>query len=162
MQWRPPQVIRAISIAVVYRGADVLVMAVKDDSGALKGWRPLGGAIEFGETAQQAVSREFVEEIGYPIRCVRALCVLENLYSHEGTRGHEIVFAFEAEFVNRAGYAPSSFTFVDGGVANEVAWQPVHDFKRGAQLLYPEELAKHLDDQKTSRRSRPARGTGKP
>jgi ADP-ribose pyrophosphatase YjhB (NUDIX family) len=146
MQWRPPQTIRAISIAVVYRGAEVLVMAVKDDSGALKGWRPLGGAIEFGESAREAVLREFVEETGHTIRCVKQLCVLENRYSHEATTGHEIVFVFLAEFVEFAGYATGAYTFLDGGVANEVSWIPVHDFKRGAQRLYPEALKEYLDD----------------
>src|SRR5690606_32033336 len=131
----PPRTIRAISIGLVYRGADILVMAVKDDAGVVKGWRPPGGAIEFGETAEQAVSREFVEEIGRPIRCLRHLCVLENLYRHEGAPGHEIVFAFEAEFVDPSGYAADSYAFVDGGVANQVAWRPVEDFKRGARAL---------------------------
>src|SRR5262245_41661139 len=109
MQWRPPERIRAIAIALVYRKAELLVMAVKDDSGAVKGWRPLGGAIEFGESAEEAVTREFLEEIGSPIRCVRQLCVLENLYSHEGARGHEIVFVFEAELVDREGYSSNSY-----------------------------------------------------
>jgi ADP-ribose pyrophosphatase YjhB (NUDIX family) len=74
-RWRPQQAVRAIAVALVYRGSDVLVMAVKDDSGALKGWRPLGGAIEFGESAQQAVTREFLEEIGKAVRCVKQLCL---------------------------------------------------------------------------------------
>lgn len=60
MQWRPPQRIRVIAVALIYRGADVLVMAVKDDNGAVKGWRLLGGEIEFGESAEEAVAREFL------------------------------------------------------------------------------------------------------
>ena len=54
MPWRPPQSVRPIAVALVYRGADVLVMAVKDDVGSIKGWRPLGGAIEFGESPLSA------------------------------------------------------------------------------------------------------------
>lgn len=144
MQWRPPQMIRVIAVALVYRGADVLVMAVKDDSGSIKGWRPLGGAIEFGESAEEALAREFLEEIGEPIRCIKQLCVLENLYSHEGARGHEIVFAFEAELVGSAFDSKASLSFVDGGVTNDVAWRPVREFVEGVERLFPEKLLGHL------------------
>jgi ADP-ribose pyrophosphatase YjhB (NUDIX family) len=144
MRWRPPQRIRAIAIALVYRGADVLVMAVKDDSGSIKGWRPLGGAIEFGESAEEAVAREFLEEIGMPIRCTKQLCVLENLYSHEGARGHEVVFAFEAELLESSVDLKTSFSFVDGGVTNDVAWRPVREFAEGVQRLFPEKLVRYL------------------
>jgi ADP-ribose pyrophosphatase YjhB (NUDIX family) len=144
MAWRPPQTIRAIAVALVYRGTDVLVMAVKDDSGAIKGWRPLGGAIEFGESAEDALAREFLEEIGQPIHHVKRLCVLENLYSHEGTRGHEIVFAFQAEFVSSGFDAKAGFSFFDGGVTNDVAWRPVREFVDGAKRLFPEKLVGYL------------------
>jgi ADP-ribose pyrophosphatase YjhB (NUDIX family) len=144
MAWRPPQTIRAIAVALVYRGTDVLVMAVKDDSGATKGWRPLGGAIEFGESAEDALAREFLEEIGQPIHCIKRLCVLENLYSHEGARGHEIVFAFQAELVSSDFDAKAGFSFFDGGVTNDVAWRPVREFVDGVERLFPEKLVGYL------------------
>jgi ADP-ribose pyrophosphatase YjhB (NUDIX family) len=144
MRWRPPQTIRAIAVALVYRATDVLVMAVKDDSGSIKGWRPLGGAIEFGESAEEALAREFLEEIGTPIRCIKQLCVLENLYSHEGTRGHEIVFAFEAELVGSDFDVKAGFSFFDGGVTNDVAWRPVREFVEGVERMFPEKLIGYL------------------
>jgi ADP-ribose pyrophosphatase YjhB (NUDIX family) len=144
VRWRPPQTIRAIAVALVYRGADVLVMAVKDDSGSIKGWRPLGGAIEFGESAEEALAREFLEEIGKPIRCIKQLCVLENLYDHEGTRGHEIVFAFEAELMGPDFDSNAGFSFVDGGATNDVAWRPVRGFAEGADRLFPDKLIGYL------------------
>ena len=105
----------------------MLVMAVKDDAGAIKGWRPLGGAIEFGESAEQALAREFVEEIRAPIRINKQVCVLENLYSHEGTPGHEIVFVFEAELAGFDFDSKGGFCFFDGGVTNDLAWRPVRE-----------------------------------
>ena len=119
-------------------------MAVKDDSGAVKGWRPLGGTIEFGESAEEAVAREFLEEIGRPVRCIKQLCVLENLYSHEGARGHEVVFAFEAELLRSDLEQPITSSFVDGGVTNDVGWCPVSAFVNGEQRLFPEKLVSYL------------------
>ncbi|MGE0592687.1 MAG: NUDIX hydrolase [Vicinamibacterales bacterium] len=133
-----------IAVALIYQGTDVLVMAVKDDAGAVKGWRPLGGAIEFGESAEEAVAREVLEEIGRHVRCVKQLCVLENLYSHEGARGHEVVFAFEAELLERGLEPTITSSFVDGGVTNHVAWRPVSEFVKGSQCLFPEKLVNYL------------------
>jgi ADP-ribose pyrophosphatase YjhB (NUDIX family) len=155
MSWRPPQTIRPIAVALVYRGADVLVMAVKDDSGSIKGWRPLGGAIEFGESAEEALAREFLEEIGKSIRCIKQLCVLENLYTHEGTPGHEIVFAFEAELVGSD--VEDGFSFSDGGVTNDVAWRPLREFVEGVQRIFPEKLRGYLD-QRVAEKSSTNRG----
>jgi 8-oxo-dGTP pyrophosphatase MutT (NUDIX family) len=143
-RWRPPQHIRTIAIALVYRGDELLVMVVKDDAGSIKGWRPPGGAIEFGESAEAAVVREFVEEIGTPIACKARVCTLENLYMHEDARGHEIVVVFEAEFTDPAAYAVDHYAFFDGGVHNEVRWCSVRDFRSGAKTLYPPSLVEHL------------------
>jgi ADP-ribose pyrophosphatase YjhB (NUDIX family) len=154
MQWRPPQRVRAIAVALVYRGADVLVMAVKDDAGSVKGWRPLGGTIEFGESAEEAVAREFLEEIGAPIRRIRQLCVLESIYLHEGARGHEIVFAFEAELADPDSAVRSSF--LDGGVTNDVAWRRVSGFVEGVERLFPERLVGYLSAPRTELRDFPA------
>jgi ADP-ribose pyrophosphatase YjhB (NUDIX family) len=111
--WRPPARIRPIAIGVVRRGEDLLLMAVRDDAGNLKGWRPLGGGIEFGERAADAVRRELAEELGLTIADPRLLGVVENLYEHEGANGHEIVFVFEVAFADPAAYARDRFSFRD-------------------------------------------------
>ncbi len=102
--WRPAKVIRPIAIGVIRRDDRLLVMAVRDDDDNLEGWRPLGGTIEFGERAADALKREFIEELDQPIEEPTPLTVLENFYLHHGTHGHEIVFAFEAAFANEEAY----------------------------------------------------------
>ena len=62
VQWRPPARIRPLVIGLARRGDQLLVMRVCDDNGALKGARPPGGTVEFGESAAAAVAREFQEE----------------------------------------------------------------------------------------------------
>jgi ADP-ribose pyrophosphatase YjhB (NUDIX family) len=46
---------------------------VRDDAGRIKGVRPLGGEIEFGESWQAALVRKFHEELGIGIFIVKAM-----------------------------------------------------------------------------------------
>lgn len=63
-------------------------------------FRPIGGGIEFGETSTQAIAREVLEEIQQQICKTKLLGVLENLFTFDGQPGHEIVFVYEAEFID--------------------------------------------------------------
>lgn len=93
--WRPRGVIRPVAIGVPFSGGAILAAAVTEDDGTRKGWRPLGGGIEFGETAEAAVLREFHEELQARARVLRRIGIIENLFEHHDAQGHEIVFAFE-------------------------------------------------------------------
>src|SRR5438552_18856672 len=72
-------------------------------------FRPLGGGIEFGERAQEALAREMREELDAALTDVRLLGVLENRFTFEGTPGHEVVFVFAAAFADRSLYEKSIF-----------------------------------------------------
>ena len=86
--------IRPISICVLRRGDEILVMEARDESRDLTFYRPLGGGIEFGERSDDAVKRELQEEIGAELDELRLLTVLENLFEFEGKAWHEIVFVY--------------------------------------------------------------------
>ena len=144
--WRPPSVVRPIAIGIVRRGDELLLMVVRSDDGAIKGYRPLGGSIEFGERAADALKREFAEELGLAVTEPVLLTVLENLYSHEGAAGHEIVFVFEASLAATAAYRSERFSYEDGGVRNDVEWVALARFRAGAAELFPTGLLEHLAD----------------
>jgi ADP-ribose pyrophosphatase YjhB (NUDIX family) len=59
-------------------------------------FRAPGGGVEFGETAMEAARREIHEEFGFEASGLHHLATLENLFTHEGVAGHEVVFVFEA------------------------------------------------------------------
>jgi len=82
--WRPAPQIRPKAIGILWRGDAILVCAVPNDDGTTKGWRPLGGTIEFGETAAQTLKRELFEEIGATVSIGAQLGVIENIYTHQG------------------------------------------------------------------------------
>jgi 8-oxo-dGTP pyrophosphatase MutT (NUDIX family) len=142
--WRPPSIVRPIAVGIVRRREELLLMAVCNDDGAIRGWQPLGGSIEFGERAVDALKREFTEELGVTITQPTLLTVMENLYSHHGATGHEIVFVFEAKLADEIHYRRDAFSFYDAGVQNEVRWVALSHFLHGGAELLPAGLLEHL------------------
>lgn len=142
--WYPPQRVRPVAIGLVRKDDRLLLMAVRDESGMLVGWRPLGGGIEFTEAASDALVREFREELGEEIEIGEPDFVMENLYRHNGKDGHEIVFVFEVRFSNPTAYGPERFAFCDGGTAVTAGWLPLDAFKAGRQTLFPDGLIDRL------------------
>ncbi|MFK7870235.1 MAG: NUDIX hydrolase [Roseobacter sp.] len=97
-RWRPAPTIRFKAIGLHWRGDRLLAAEVTDDAGRLKGVRPLGGSVEFGETAQGALVREFHEELGVPVTIKSPPFFIENIYHHEGNLGHELLAVFDVSF----------------------------------------------------------------
>lgn len=96
--WRPAPRIRLKSLGLHWRGDRLLAVEVLDDTGRVKGVRPLGGTVEFGETAEAAVVREFREELGITVEILGPPVFMENIYTHEGSLGHEILAIFNVSF----------------------------------------------------------------
>ena len=65
--WRLNNTIRGKVIGLAKHENRLLVCEVLNDDGVLKGWCPIRGAIEFGETAQEALKREMQEQLW--VRC---------------------------------------------------------------------------------------------
>ncbi|MEU1844024.1 NUDIX hydrolase [Micromonospora sediminicola] len=134
----PPH-IRAVAVAVVRRGDDLLVFEAHDATKRETFYRPLGGGVEFGESAAEAVRRELREELAVELSGVELLGVLENIFTAFGRAGHEIVFVFSADLADPSIYERDAV----GIVADEgspVSWQPLRRFAGGEAILYPDGL----------------------
>lgn len=137
-----PHRIRPIAICLFRDGHRILVSDGVDPGTGSPYCRPLGGGIEFGERAQDAIVRETREELGAEIREIRLLGVLENLFTLDGQEGHEIVFVFDARFVDESLYALAALPFREAGWASGKArWLDVTQ-ERGR--LVPEGLTSLL------------------
>lgn len=53
-------------------------------------WSLPGGRLELGECSADGVARELAEEIGVAARVERPLWLVENFFTHEGCRSHEL------------------------------------------------------------------------
>jgi ADP-ribose pyrophosphatase YjhB (NUDIX family) len=149
-QWRPRNYVRPLSIGIFTRDDQILAAPVYDDAGQIKGWRPLGGEIEPGERARDTLIREIREETGQEIGAIEHIGVLENLYDHEGTAGHEIVFVYRAQFCETAVYDADLLAYRDGADNREDAakWISLARARAGRVALYPEGLAELLNRKK--------------
>ncbi len=89
--------IRNIAVGLPVRDGHILVLDGTDFVKDQSFHRAIGGGIEFGETAEQALRREFLEELAVSLQGIRLLGVLENIFEYEGRPGHEIIHVFSVE-----------------------------------------------------------------
>ncbi len=119
--------IRPLALAAIRQGPRVLVQDYPATWGG-PAYRPLGGAVDHGELAEDAVVREVQEEIGEEITDVRLLGVLENIYAKDDKDWHEIVFMFEARFVDASLEAAERLVGMEGdGDRIEAVWIDVSE-----------------------------------
>ena len=139
--WRPPQEIQVKVIGLCFRGRDLLCAEVEDDAGRIKGYRPLGGSVEFGETREQALAREFREELSTPVTIGGPWHVFENIFVHEGGKGHEIVFAAEVDLLDRSLYESATIAFNEmNGLRCTARWMDPFAVASLGRQLYPDGL----------------------
>lgn len=141
--------IRALALCVFRRGDKIFVAAGYDPIKQQAFYRPIGGGIEFGETAIAAVEREIHEEIHADVQNLRYLGTLENIFVYNGETGHEIVLMFDGVFVdayrNVDDYKVQGTD--DGDVLFTAEWKSLEFFRQGNAPLYPDGLLQLLDAQ---------------
>ncbi len=139
--WRPAQYVRVVAVGVAQRDGRLLAFEVRDDDGNLKGVRPPGGGVAFGETTRAALQREFHEELGTGIAVAGPPAVLENVFTHHGVTGHEIVFAYPVRLEEARLYAADRLTIrEDNGDVLEAGWFAIEALTTGRVALFPDGL----------------------
>lgn len=144
--WRPASRVLFKALGLHWREDRLLAFEVFDDAGRVKGVRPLGGTVEFGETAETAVIREFQEELGIKVKTLGPPVFMENIYTHEGMVGHEILAVFDVAFPPYAFVDETRIEFnVDNGTTCFAEWFALDTLDLpGRPQLYPEGLKARL------------------
>jgi ADP-ribose pyrophosphatase YjhB (NUDIX family) len=130
--------------AIIRRGSEVLLSYAIDPASGVRYGRFLGGAVEFGERAEDTVRRELHEEIGVALGDVSPLGVVEDVCEWGGRLHHEITFVFAASFADPATYQREEFVVNETVCDGPAVWVPVRRLTSGDIPLYPPELVRVL------------------
>lgn len=142
--------IRVVALGVVRRDGDdceeLLVERHRDSESGEPFYRPLGGGVEFGEHSEEALRREFREELGVALENVSYLETYEDVFTHEGRTEHEVWRLYEADLADGWPYEDDEFTAYEPELDEEIecVWKPVTAFAGasgdGNETFYPEAL----------------------
>jgi 8-oxo-dGTP pyrophosphatase MutT (NUDIX family) len=136
--------IRPLVICLFRNGDRIFVAECYDPSTQEAFYRPLGGAIKFGETSQAALMREIKEELGADIANLQYLGTLENIFTFNGELGHEIVLVYDGEFIDKSLYHQErveGYEEEDGDIPFQAIWVSLTElFGEHSPPLYPDGL----------------------
>ncbi|MEV8251893.1 NUDIX domain-containing protein [Microbacterium sp. NPDC076768] len=128
--------IRNIAVGLPCKQGHVLALEGTDHARGLNFFRAIGGGIEFGERAEDALHREFMEELGVHLDAVELLGVREDIFTYEGVAGHEIahIFALHSAELD-AIPLDATLHILDEG--SPVRWFPFNEVLTGDRPLFP-------------------------
>jgi len=140
-----PQTIRPLVICLFRRADKILVAEGSDPIKPETFYRPIGGGIEFGEYAHQALRRELREEIGAELKDEHYLFTLENIFTFNGQIGHEIVLVYDGTFADETLYQRQVIEgHEDNGSPFRAIWKSLAEMANGSPPLYPDGLLERL------------------
>ena len=105
-------------------------------------YRCLGGGIEFLEKSEEALKREFLEEINISITVKDFLGISENIFTYQGKKAHELILFYSIE-ISDENYQEEYIVTDDHG-KTVAKWIDINEFKNKNKILYPEEVFKYL------------------
>jgi len=137
--------IRPIAICIFSHGGRILVAEGVDPVKRERFYRPIGGAIEFGERGAETLIREIQEELKAEISSLRYFGAVENIFTYNGQRGHEIVLVYDGAFVDLSLYdRPELEGLEHDGSTFKAVWKSIGQMQEEGVPVYPSGLAEML------------------
>ena len=137
--------IRPIALGLIEHEGHIFVSRGEDPKTKQSYYRFLGGGIDFGETSQMALAREFREEIQAELTKIEYITCLDNIFTFNGKPKHELIQLFRARFADDSFYQlDDKFPLVEGDRTTQAIWLPAQRVLTGECRLVPESCLKFL------------------
>lgn len=137
---------RANTLGIIIRDNYILLEELegKHSKGIGFYYRPIGGTIELGERSNEALMREFKEELGVEVYIRRYISCIENIFKIEENIGHEITQIYIVDFKDANLYQTDQFTVSEGNKITRAKWVSKNEILSGEKVLYPNGLTELL------------------
>ena len=137
--------IRAIALGLIEHQDHIFVSKGADPKTGQAFYRFLGGGIDFGETSEAALMREFAEEVEAELTQIEYVTCLDNIFEYGGKIKHELIQLFRAQFADEQFYKlDKGFRFVEGDRLDLAIWIPISQVLSGELRLVPESCHQYL------------------
>jgi hypothetical protein len=124
-----PDKVKPIALCVFRFKGKILVSKGYDFVKKLYFYRPLGGKINFSETSIKTIEREMTEELNLLVENLMYLGTLENIFTFNGIKGHEIALIYDGEFLQKTVYSKKRLMRYDKKESNCYAqWISLNEF----------------------------------
>lgn len=134
--------IRPIALGLAIKDNRLLVSEGFDKVKNETFYRCLGGGIEFLEKSEEALKREFLEEINVDITVKDFLGISENIFTYQGKKAHELILFYSIEISDKN--YQEEYKVIDDHGETIAKWIDINEFKNKNKILYPEEVFKYI------------------
>lgn len=134
--------IRPIALGLAIKNNKLLVSEGFDKVKNETFYRYLGGGIEFLEKSEEALKREFLEEINVDITVKNFLGISENIFTYQGKKAHELILFYSIE-ISDENYQ-EEYKVIDDHGETIAKWIDIDEFKNKNKILYPKEVFKYI------------------
>lgn len=134
--------IRPIALGLAIKNNKLLVSEGFDKVKNETFYRCLGGGIEFLEKSEEALKREFLEEINVDITVKNFLGISENIFTYQGKKAHELILFYSIE-ISDENYQ-EEYKVIDDHGETIAKWIDIDEFKNRNKILYPKEVFKYI------------------
>ena len=134
--------IRPIALGLAIKNNKLLVSEGFDKVKNEAFYRCLGGGIEFQERGEDALKREFLEEINVNITVKNFLGISENIFTYQGKKAHELILFYSID-ISDDNYQ-DEYKVIDDHGETIAKWINIEEFKNKNKIFYPGEIFRYL------------------
>ncbi len=100
-----------------------------------------GGRVKEGETTEETLRREIKEEMGQEVKIIKPISFMENLFTDNKKKYHEILVTYELEFLDKSMYEKEIIPTIEKDKELEFIW---YDIEKLNDIIFVPKALKDL------------------